>query len=136
MWWLMACVVHIPNEGHGDGWQLRHLTVGEGLSGLTVDGEGELWSVAERPGELVRLSDNHRVPLNLPGEPESLAWSATGFWIGTEQPHPRTEDILVRVSNEGDILEQRTYVYEGVTPKPNHGLEGICIRGDNNVYSP
>ena len=135
MWFLLSCVVHIPPEAEGEGWEVRHLTVGEGLSGLTVDDEGALWSVAERPAALVRLRDNHRVLLTLPGEPESVAWTPTGFWIGTEQSTARTEDVLVRVSDHGAILEQRSYTYEGVTPKPNHGLEGICMRGDDVVVA-
>ena len=135
MWWLLACTPKIPPEAEGSGWSVRYLDAGPGLSGLTVDGEGRLWAVAERPSALVRLDDGHTVTLGLPAEPESVAWTPEGFWIGTESPREREADWVFRVSPAGEVLERRTYTYEGVVPQPNHGLEGLCIRDGQPVVA-
>lgn len=129
MWLLLACSPKVPSAATGEGWSLSHLAVGEGLSGLTVDGQGELWSVSERPAALIRLRDGHKVPLDLPAEPESVEWTAEGFWLGTERDGERVEDQVFRVSATGELLQTLTYRYEELSPKPNHGLEGLCVHG-------
>lgn len=91
--------------------------------------------MSEKPPALVRLEDDHRVPLDLPAEPESIAWSPEGFWLGTERDVKRSQDLVLLVSAQGELLRTLTYTYEGVSPQPNHGLEGLCLRGDTLVVA-
>ncbi len=132
---LLACKAPYPAESSGEGWSVQALEVSAGLSGLTVDGEGRLWSVSEDPAALVRLEDDHRIPLDLPAEPESIAWSPEGFWLGTERDVKRSHDLVLLVSPQGEVLRTLSYTYEGVTPQPNHGLEGLCLRGDTLIVA-
>lgn len=117
-----------------------------GLSGLAVDGDGALWTVAERgevafrvelEGQTVRSITRFPVE-GVPGgeDLESVAWSDGTFWIGTEgQDHGRVHAYQLELDRARGVLRV-TAPYEitsddaGLRLAANHGAEGVCVAGD------
>ncbi len=121
-----------------------------GLSGLTSDGEGNLWAVAEEVRVLVRIDpgsrrggDEHLEVFPLVGVPEgmeteAIAWMGTDetgvstFMLGTETTEERrAQDTLLVTAFDGaraHVVEDLQCEYElwGLEGIRNHGIEGIC----------
>ena len=120
-----------------------------GLSGLTRDGTGRLWAVAERDRTLIQFSlggvgtESSRVPIRgIPAglDTESIAWVREGlFALGTESQRPgRSEDRLLfaRVGAGGaEVVDTWVLPYErwGVRPRGNEGIEALCVAGSTLV---
>jgi hypothetical protein len=110
-----------------------------GLSGLTTDGDGRLWTVAERASMLLRLGQAgadrrarvEGVPENT--DLEALAWlRGARFAIGTESTvTPRAADLVLVAEVDGDrakIVERLAIPYSElpVEAESNRGIEGLC----------
>jgi Esterase-like activity of phytase len=122
-----------------------------GLSDLTADGAGRLWSVAERTRAVVRMRADGSAPhvLALEGVPdgldvEGLAWlEGDRFALATEADDPRrTSDLLLfaRVRDGGTRMRvERTvsldYGLWPMHPRGNQGMEGLCRAGRRLVAS-
>jgi hypothetical protein len=128
-----------------------------GLSGLTRDGGGRLWSVPERSRHLLPFAHEGAAirragePIPIEGLPngwdtESVAWIEKGtFALGTEtQERGRELDHLVLVAVEGRSARVRRtiplpYSLWGIKARVNRGIEGLChvdgllIAGNENV---
>lgn len=111
-----------------------------GLSGLTVDGDGTLFSVAERDRVIVALAPGRparEIPLSgVPSEVdlEAIAWvEGARFVLASESGDAdRDEDLLFVVEVDGDrarVVEtvSMPYATVGATPADNDGIEGLCI---------
>ncbi|MDP2312941.1 MAG: esterase-like activity of phytase family protein [Pseudomonadota bacterium] len=125
-----------------------------GLSGLTVDDTGRLWSVLERTPALVPLrldgahvvQDGEPLPIGrwLPNvDAESIAWVGRGpagegqFVLGAEPRFvgARAEDKLVRVDVRDDAAAVRpvggvvdvVYAPFQTRGEANRGLEGVAV---------
>ena len=127
--------------------ELRRLSVDtggySGLSDLTVDGDGQFWSVPERGRVLLQLSLGAAAPAVV-GAPvpiaglgggvdtEGLAWMGPGaFAIGTETHSSRgSDDVLIATVQQGQatITERIPLPYSlwGLQAEPNRGIEGVC----------
>jgi len=114
-----------------------------GLSGLTTDGNGHLWTVSERDWALVEVHEGQvlrKVDLPLMGDAidlEAITWlGGNRFALGTERDEERDFDDIVEVTVIGDeaVISQRwplSYVPMGIDPEPNEGVEGLCALGDD-----
>ncbi len=112
-----------------------------GLSGLTTDGQGHLWSVAERDWSLVEFHGGRVVrTVKLPNlgdevDIESITWmGGTRFALGTERDLERQSDDVVEVEVRGNdaLIRQRwalNYSPLELEPAPNEGIEAICALG-------
>lgn len=116
-----------------------------GLSGLTVDDQGHLWSIAESERVMVRIEpDNGRVTVfpitGMPDhiEAESITWLSPGrFAVGTEGTGPpRPMDDIVYLLQDGDEMRVEgmvacPYSQWELVAEDNTGIEGICaVNGD------
>ncbi|MFK7988472.1 MAG: esterase-like activity of phytase family protein [Sandaracinaceae bacterium] len=110
-----------------------------GLSGLTVDGAGTVYSVAERDRVLVAIEDGQPREIPLSGVPrevdlEAIAWlEGSRFVLASESADAdRTEDLLFVVELEAGrarVTEtvSMPYAAVGATPDDNDGIEGLCV---------
>jgi hypothetical protein len=122
-----------------------------GLSGLTTDGNGTLWTVPERQRYLVPLKLDGPEPgiagsaIPLVGVPtgldtESIGWvKEQEFVLGTESQvaNRKTDRVfLVRVAGGvARVFDEIVLPYTkfGLRPRGNQGLEAICVVGDTIV---
>ncbi len=112
-----------------------------GLSGLTTDGNGHLWSVSERDWVLVEIHDGVVLrtvalpPMGDEVDVEAITWlGGNRFALGTERDLARDFDEIVEISIEGDkaVETQRWplhYSNLGLVPKSNEGVEALCALG-------
>lgn len=116
------------------------LDTAPGLSGLSVAGDGALWTVAERARTAYRIVlDGDRVrsiePVAIEGVPAELdlesieAVSDTVFLLGTEGNGTAAAQVWT-ADRRGDRMTARP-VPAAIDPAthviaPNHGVEGIC----------
>jgi hypothetical protein len=127
------------------------LDTAPGLSGLAVDDDGVIWTVAERDAKayLVILDASSRVsklqPFTVAGIPadtdlEGIAWLGKGkFAFGTESKQDGTATVLlaeergvgttIQITSTLEIPEARL----GLHVAANHGTEGICGAGTTIV---
>lgn len=109
-----------------------------GLSDLTADGSGNLWTVAERQKMLLGINGGQggtRLPiaLNETVDLESLAWlTGDEFAFGTESDEvPRNGDVILfgKKTATGVTITGRLPVATslwGISASKNHGFEGLC----------
>ena len=121
---------------------LRH----DGISGLTEDGDGVLWAVAENR-VLLRIDEENSLVQHIPiegladdVETEAIVWvSGNRFMVGTEMDtEERSEDpmILVEVIDGRAVAVQHSacdYGMWGILASSNRGVEGLCRVGDQLV---
>lgn len=115
-----------------------------GLSGLAVDADGTLWTVAERGAAAFAITLDGaratavRVPIEgLPGgeDLEAVAVGPRGLWVGTEGRDRGVARVFELVRDGGRLvvtgapIELRADVV-GVEVGANHGAEGVCAAGD------
>lgn len=118
-----------------------------GLSDLTTDDDGHLWSIAERYRALVRMapdgSGGEVIPLV--GVPDGLDVEGTA-WLGggrialaTEADGPDREADLIlfaRVTGRRVVVERSAklpYDLWPLRPRGNQGIEGLCRAGGSLV---
>ncbi|MEM7609689.1 MAG: esterase-like activity of phytase family protein, partial [Myxococcota bacterium] len=118
-----------------------------GLSGLTVDADGQLWAVPEEARVLISVNvgtgQTEAYPiegLDDAVELESLAYLSPGrFLVGTEaEDAQRQVDALVTLRADGGrfVVEQNAvcpYAHWHVRPEANRGIEGICHSGAGEI---
>ena len=141
---LMACQSAAPQR-RGD-LELSRVTLGienlSGLSGLTTDGDGHLWSVAERDWTLIEIHQGTVLrTVKLPNlgddvDIEAITWmGGERFALGTERDLERQVDHVVEVTVRGEVAEvtQRwplNYLPLALEPEPNEGIEALCALGE------
>jgi hypothetical protein len=126
------------------------LDTAPGLSGLAVDPEGGLWTIAERDAKAYRITlDAANTPtletLNVEGIPpkldlEGIAWLGHDeFALGTEG---RTDGIAtVLLAQRRDTTLAVTTTIElpeskiGISLPANHGAEGLCGEDDTIIVA-
>ena len=113
-----------------------------GLSGLTTDGNGHLWTVSERDWSLLEFHGGQVIrtvrlpPMGEEVDLEAITWLAGNrFALGTERDMPRAVDDVVEVRVVGDqatITRRWPLAYGplGLDPEPNEGIEALCALGD------
>ncbi len=116
----------------------------DGLSGLTVDGDGELIAIAERGTVLVRIVGATARTIRLEGVPdgvdtESIAWlGGDRFAVGTESmDESRRADLVLVVERHGDrarVVDRLELPYDlmGIDAEENRGIEGLCFVPDED----
>lgn len=115
-----------------------------GMSDLTIDDRGVLWSIAERDRQVIEIdlattpprTRMHALDGFSPGvDTEALAWLGDGrFAIGTEAATEATASVAF-AERQGDrlvVTHTRLLTSDelGVTITDNHGIESVCGRGD------
>jgi hypothetical protein len=119
-----------------------------GLSGLAVDDDGALWTVAERDAKAYLLTlDGTKPPkvqtFNVEGIPdgsdiEAIGWLGKGrFVFGTEGRQAGVATVLLAdergsrmiVTGTISIPEERL----GLKIEANHGVEGVCGAGTSII---
>ncbi|MEZ4340453.1 MAG: esterase-like activity of phytase family protein [Sandaracinaceae bacterium] len=116
----------------------------DGLSGLTMDGEGHAIAVAERGTALVAIEDRAvRIPLEgVPAgiDTESIAWLGEDrFALGTESmDESRHADLVLvveRANGRARVVDRIELPYSllGITAEENRGIEGLCFVADGGV---
>jgi hypothetical protein len=112
-----------------------------GMSDLSIDDRGMLWSVAERERKVLEIElgkPPHVYPLEgVPGavDTEAIAWlGGKQFAIGTEGTNEPSAAILFAELRDGRMLVTRmrsiTHAELGVTLTKNHGIEALCGHDD------
>jgi hypothetical protein len=115
-----------------------------GLSGLAVDADGALWTVAERgkaafrvelDGTRVHSITRHPIAIEDGRDLESLAWQGGTMWAGLETRGDAVEVVALAPRPDGDgysaiPFAQINSVEAGTRVGDNHGVEGLCIAGD------
>lgn len=110
-----------------------------GLSGLAVDGDGAVWTVAERGQMIFRVElvgaavrDLRRFTVDLPDgrDLEALAWADGQLWAGLET-RGSSSVAVVALERAGDGYVARdaatiTAAEVGLPIGDNHGVEGLC----------
>ncbi len=115
-----------------------------GLSGLAVDAEGALWTVAERgkvafrvelDGTRVHAITRHPIAIEDGRDLESLAWQGGALWAGLETRGDAVE--VVALAPDPDGVSYRAIPFAEITSAEagtrvgdNHGVEGLCIAGN------
>jgi hypothetical protein len=144
---LVACSKHDPanldKEAAKGVFEQVSVQTPPGMSDLTIDDRGVLWSIAERDREIVEieLATPPRVTVRpLDGVPklvdtEALAWLGNGrFAIGTEGALQATASIMFAELDAGRVTVKRTVELTGkdlgVELTINHGIEALCGHGD------
>ena len=108
---------------------------GLALSGLTVDGSGRMWAVAEHERALFQVGTSNRrrlegVPMD--AELESIAWLGDArFALGTESEssangRDRILEVDIRGSVHRVVGEILVPVPPSVSAVPDAGIEGLC----------
>jgi hypothetical protein len=128
-------------------FQVQRVDVGlptiAGLSGLTRDADGRLWTVAERSHAIASMySDGSEArPIPLDGVPsgvdlESIAWlGGNRFAIGTETKgdgRPSDAILIAEVNSDRAVIRAAitvNYAAWQVSPLSNQGIEGLCAVG-------
>ena len=127
------------------------LATAPGLSGLAVDADGALWTVAERAGRAYRIT---LAPAGAPAAPtletltvegvpagtdlEGIAVLGPGrFALGTEGRLAGAATVLL-AERRGDALVVTASIalpaaIVGIALPPNHGAEGVCGAGDTII---
>lgn len=126
------------------------LATADGLSGLAIDDDGALWTVAERAERAYRIT----VPAT--GAPrvetfaiegvsgdldlEGIAWlGGDRFAFGTEGKQRGVATLLLAQREGAKIAITGTIALPaervGIALPPNHGAEGVCGRGDTVVVA-
>lgn len=115
-----------------------------GLSGLAVDADGTLWTVAERGAAAFAITlDGARataVRFPIEGVPdgedlEAVAIDGGAMWVGTEGRERGVARVFelardgARLVVTGAPIELRAELV-GVEVGANHGAEGVCAAGD------
>lgn len=115
-----------------------------GLSGLAVDGEGQLWTLSERTHVAFRIRlDGDAiaavVPVPIDGatrgtDLESIAWLGGGrFAFGTEAHIRGRATVLMATLKDGRLVVDGTIDLPssllGVEVRDNAGAEGVCGTG-------
>ena len=115
-----------------------------GLSGLAVDADGTLWTVAERGAAAfaITLDGGRATAVRYPieGVPdgedlEAVAMAPGGLWVGTEGRERGVARVFALVRDgarlvvTGAPIELRPDEV-GVEVGANHGAEGVCAVGD------
>jgi hypothetical protein len=115
-----------------------------GMSDLSIDDRGVMWSIAERRREVVEIDLAQEPPRitahRLEGVPagidtEAIAWLGNNrFAIGTEGALVATAAILFAELDQQRMIVTRTRPLTslelGVSLTGNHGIEAICGKGD------
>lgn len=114
-----------------------------GLSGLAIDADGALWTVAERgkavfrvelDGTRVHAITRHAVEIEDGRDLEALAWQDGELWAGLETAGDAVEVVaLARVADDrfrAIPFAEITSAEAGTRVGDNHGAEGLCIAGD------
>lgn len=115
-----------------------------GMSDLSIDDRGVMWSIAERHREVVEIDLAHQPPRitahRLEGVPagidtEAIAWLGNNrFAIGTEGALIATAAILFAELDQQRMVVTRTRPLTslelGVSLTENHGIEALCGKGD------
>lgn len=119
-----------------------------GLSGLAVDDEGSLWTVAERDAKGYRVILDDKLapkvePWPIEGIPEgtdleAVAWLGKGrFGFGTEGREDGVALILIAEERGPKLLVIETIRLPeaklGLKLEKNHGTEGLCGTGQTIV---
>jgi hypothetical protein len=113
-----------------------------GMSDLSIDDRGVMWSIAERDRQVVEIELGKPPILHpLDGVPagvdtEAIAWLGENqFAIGTEGAQVATATILFAELKLHHVIVTRTRQLTsedlGVQLTENHGIEAICGHGDN-----
>ena len=118
-----------------------------GLSGLTTDGSGHLWTVSERDWTIIEYHKGEvlrRVglaPLGDDVDIEAITWmGGNRFALGTERDRERTSDEIVQVQITSDfahITERWSLEYPplNISPEPNQGIEALCALGEKWILA-
>lgn len=115
-----------------------------GLSGLAVDADGALWTVAERgkvafrvelDGTRVHAITRHAIEIDDGRDLESLAWQDGQLWAGLETRGSAVEVVALAPLPDGTSYRaipfaEITSAEAGTPVGDNHGVEGLCIAGD------
>jgi hypothetical protein len=142
---LMACQSAAPQRRSDLELSRVPLTLEgvSGLSGLTTDGEGHLWTVSERDWALVEFHEGAVVrTVQLPKlgdevDIEAITWmGGQRFALGTERDVERQVDDVIEVTVRGEtaVVSQRwslSYAPLGLEPEPNEGIEALCALGED-----
>jgi hypothetical protein len=142
---LMACQSTAPERRRDLALSRIPLEVESisGLSGLTTDGNGHLWSVAERDWTLVEIYEGAVLrTVKLPNlgteiDIEAITWmGGQRFALGTERDLERQIDEVIEITLQGDVahISQRwslSYAAFGLDPEPNEGIEALCALGED-----
>ena len=124
-----------------------NLTSVSGLSGLTTDGQGHLWTVAERDWALIEYYKGEVLrTVALPEfdddiDIEAITWmGANRFALGTERDEARDSDEIVEVSVIGDSAHvskrwSLSYLPLALKPRPNEGIEAMCALGERWILA-
>ena len=114
-----------------------------GLSGLTTDGNGHLWTVSERDWALIEFHKGdilRKVSLPMMGEEidlEAITWlGGNRFALGSERDLERDQDDIIEIAVIGDTatIRQRWPLFYHplkLSPEPNEGVEALCALGDD-----
>jgi hypothetical protein len=123
------------------GFEIVQIDTPPGMSDLTLDDRGVMWSIAERNREVLEL-ELGKPPIRHPldGVPlgidtEGLAWLSDGhFAIGAEGAAEPTAAIMFGELRMGHLVITRTRKLInadlGIELTINHGIEAVCGRGD------
>ncbi len=146
---LVACTTTAPSERRS--LDLKRVTLHaegiSGLSGLTTDGNGHLWTVSERDWALLEVRDGEVIrkvtlpPMGDDTDLESVTWlSANRFVVGTERDTARSADEVVELRVVGDTANitrrwSLDYAPLGLEPEPNEGIEAICTLGESGLLA-
>ncbi len=111
-----------------------------GLSDLTIDDKGALWSIPERDRHVVKIVDNAPTTFPVEGvapglDTEALAWLGDNrFVIGLEGANDATAAIAYATFDGAKLVVEKPRPFTpeelGVTPTINHGIEALCGHGD------
>jgi hypothetical protein len=139
---LAACPSSVDAPSPSPALERVDLGDHRGLSGLTRDGDGRLWSVIEHGGALLGFAadggDQRSVPI--PGfsdavDLESITWlGGDRFAAGTEAREATGSDeiLVLEVAGGAAAIVDRIvldYAELGVEPRDNQGIEGLCAAG-------
>jgi hypothetical protein len=115
-----------------------------GMSDLSIDDRGVMWSVAERDRqvleiELDKLPRVHQLE-GIPGgiDTEAIAWLGNGrFAFGTEGNEAATAAVMFAEQQQDALVVVRTRQLTsedlGVTITDNHGIEAMCANGPDEI---
>ncbi len=121
-----------------------------GLSGLAADGQGRIWTVAERAAKAYRITlDAANTPAietfevtGVPGDTDLEAIEELGdgrIAFGTEGRVDGVAKVLVGEISGNSIAIRSTITLTaeqiGIPMKMNHGAEGICGAGDTLIVA-
>jgi hypothetical protein len=117
-----------------------------GMSDLSIDDRGVLWSLAERDRKVLEIElGKPPVAHPLDGVPagidtEAIAWLGDGqFAIGTEGNEDATAAVMFLERKDSRLVVVRTRALTsadlGVTITDNHGIEALCANGPDELLA-